>query len=64
MPNLNEFFESKIHEVPLDPNIEIIEQMRPCSKCDLFVESYSFNTQTFEMFWTCVDGHETRYRVS
>lgn len=64
MPNLNEFFESKIQDVPLDSNIEIIQQMRPCSKCDVFVDSYSFNHQTLEMFWKCVNGHETRHKLN
>ena len=64
MTRLNDFLkESSIEDVPLDPNVEIIEQMRPCSKCDLYVDKYSFNKQTMEMFWTCKDGHETKYMV-
>jgi hypothetical protein len=61
---LNDFLnESTIETVPLDENVEVIEQMRPCSKCDLYVDRYSFNKQTMEMFWTCKDGHDTKYTV-
>jgi hypothetical protein len=28
----------------------------------LYVDSYLVNDETFEMYWTCKDGHETRYR--
>jgi hypothetical protein len=64
VPNLNEFLnKSTIDTVPLDERVEVIEQMRPCSKCDLYVDSYMFNNQTMEMYWRCKDGHETRYQV-
>jgi hypothetical protein len=64
MPNLNEFLnKSTIETVPLDERVEVIEQMRPCSKCDLYVDRYYFNNQTMEMFWTCKDNHETKYKV-
>jgi hypothetical protein len=64
MPDLNEFLnKSTIENVPLDDRVEIIEQMRPCSMCDLFVDSYKFNNQTMEMSWVCNNGHETKYSV-
>lgn len=64
MPNLNEFLsKSTIESVPLDDRVEVIQQMRPCSKCDLYVDSYYFNNQIMEMYWKCKDGHETRYGV-
>ena len=64
MPNLDEFLrKSTIETVPLDEMVEVIEQMRPCSKCDLYVDTYQFNNQTMEMYWKCKDGHETRYLV-
>lgn len=64
MPNLNELFnKSTIDTVPLDANVEVIEQMRPCSVCDLYVDSYQFNNTTMEMYWKCKDGHETNYKV-
>ena len=63
MPNLNEFFDKKDSLVNDESNVEIIEHMRPCATCDLFVDSYKFNNQTLEMYWKCFNGHETRYRV-
>jgi len=64
VPNLNEFLnKSTIETVPLDGRVEVIQQMRPCSKCDLYVDAYQFNNQTMEMYWKCKDGHETRYSV-
>lgn len=64
MPNLNEFLNKPIVEEPIPDNrAENIENMRPCSKCDLYVDSYQFNNQTMEMYWKCKNGHETRYTV-
>jgi hypothetical protein len=64
MPNLDEFLNKKEDSVPVvDGRVEIIEQMRPCSKCDLYVDRYYFNNQTMEMSWKCKDGHETKYSV-
>lgn len=64
MPNLDEFLNKPIiDEVFVDGRVEDIEQMRPCSKCDLYVDTYQFNNQTMEMYWKCKDGHETRYSV-
>jgi hypothetical protein len=64
MTSLDEFLnKSSIEEVPLDNRVEVIEQMRPCSKCDIYVDKYYFNNETMEMFWKCKDGHETRYSV-
>jgi uncharacterized membrane protein (UPF0127 family) len=64
MPNLDEFLNKPvIDEVFVDGRVEDIQQMRPCSKCDLYVDTYQFNNQTMEMYWKCKDGHETRYSV-
>lgn len=64
MPNLNEFLnKSTVDSIAIDSDIKTIEQMRPCSRCDLYVESYKFNYTTMEMYWKCKDGHETRYQV-
>ena len=64
MPNLDEFLNKPvIDEVFVDGRVEDIQQMRPCSKCDLYVDTYQFNNQTREMYWKCKDGHETRYSV-
>jgi hypothetical protein len=64
MPNLDEFLNKVNLDTPvIDGSIEIIESIRPCSKCDLYVESYEFNNQSMEMYWKCKDGHETRHKV-
>lgn len=63
MPDINEFFNKKEKEILTDDQVEIINQIRPCSKCDLFVHEYYFNNKTMEMYWTCINGHETRYQV-
>jgi hypothetical protein len=64
MPNLDEFLNKPVtDEVFVDGRVEDIQQMRPCSKCDLYVDTYQFNNQTMEMYWKCKDGHETRYSV-
>jgi uncharacterized membrane protein (UPF0127 family) len=64
MPNLDEFLNKPvIDKVFVDGRVEDIQQMRPCSKCDLYVDTYQFNNQTMEMYWKCKDGHETRYSV-
>lgn len=64
MPNLNEFLNKPADKEILDDNrIETIEQARPCSKCDLNVDSYQFNSQSMEMYWKCTNGHETRHSV-
>lgn len=63
MPNLNEFFASKTEESK-DSRVERIEQERPCSKCELSVPFYNFNQSTFEMYWTCSNGHETKHKIN
>ena len=65
MPKINEFLTSKKIEKEILKNnrIEKIEGDRPCTHCDLNVESYYFNQETFEMFWTCSDGHENKFKV-
>jgi hypothetical protein len=63
MPNINEFFSSKVEEVT-DNRVEKIDQSRPCSKCELTAPFYSFNQVTLEMYWTCSNGHETRHKLN
>lgn len=65
MPDINEFLNQKQIEQTILKNdrIEKIEGERPCLKCDLKVNLYYFNQEDLEMFWTCPEGHENRYRV-
>jgi len=64
MPNLKDIFDDEefIEAKPVPENTISITQMRPCSKCDLYVDSYLVDNTNFEMYWTCKDGHETRHR--
>lgn len=63
MPDIHEFFTSKPKEIG-DDRVERIEQVRPCSKCDLSAPFYNFNQVTLEMYWTCSNGHETRHKFN
>jgi hypothetical protein len=64
MPNLKDIFNDDdfigVKEIP--DNARVIAGMRPCSKCDLYVDSYLVDDTNLEMYWTCKDGHETRHR--
>ena len=64
MPNLKDIFNDDdfigVKEIP--DSTKVIDGMRPCSKCDLYVDSYLVDDEKFEMYWTCKDGHETRHR--
>ncbi len=64
MPNINEFLgKPTIKNDIVNDKVKTIQQMRPCSKCDLYVDSYQFNNETMEMYWKCKDGHETKHVV-
>jgi hypothetical protein len=64
MPNLKDIFDGKdfIGKKEIPDNTRVIDGMRPCSKCDLYVDSYLVDDTNLEMYWTCKDGHETRHR--
>jgi hypothetical protein len=64
MPNLKDILNGDgfIGEKEVPDNVRVIDQMRPCSKCDLYVDSYFVDDANFEMYWTCKDGHETKHR--
>jgi hypothetical protein len=64
MPNLKDIFDGEdfIGTKEIPDNTRVIDGMRPCSKCDLYVDSYLVDDTNLEMYWTCKDGHETRHR--
>ena len=64
MPNLKDIFDDEgfIEDKPVPENTRVIDSMRPCSKCDLYVDSYLVDDKNLEMYWTCKDGHKTRHR--
>jgi hypothetical protein len=61
MPNLNEFIKP---EVPKDPQLEKIDEPRPCSHCEKDSEFYYWNSSKMEMSWSCPDGHKNSYRIN
>ena len=62
MPKLSEFL-NKEKEILKNSRIEKIDGSRPCGQCDLDSQVYYFNQETLEMFWTCPDGHENKFKV-
>lgn len=60
MPNLNEFIGDK----PTPPELDRIDEPRPCSHCKKDAEYYFWNSQITEMTWTCPDGHKNSYRIN
>ena len=64
MPNLKDIFDNDgfIGAKEIPENVRSINQMRPCSVCDLYVDSYFVDDIKLEMYWTCKDGHETKHR--
>ena len=61
MPNLNEF----INPEPVQaPDLEKIEESRPCSQCNKDSEFYYWNSLIMEMTWVCPDGHKNLYRMN
>ncbi len=61
MPNLNEFVKP---EPVQDPQLERIDEPRPCSQCDKDSEFYYWNNASTEMTWSCPDGHKNSYRIN
>lgn len=62
MPNLNEFLNKKKH-TDINSTFEILSGVRPCSKCDIDVDSGWWDPDNLIMKWTCSDGHETIHRL-
>ena len=61
MPNLNEFVNPQI---PSMPNLEKIDEPRPCSHCDKDSEFYYWDSALTEMTWSCPSGHKNSYRIN
>jgi len=61
MPNLNEFIKP---ETPLNPSLEKIDGIKPCKDCNKDSAFYYWNPSTFEMSWTCPDGHINAFKVN
>ena len=65
MPNLNEFFNSsdkKSEEKPYE--LEYLNGVRSCSKCDEDVAGAYWDPIELLMSWKCSKGHETKFKVN
>jgi hypothetical protein len=62
MPDLNEFFTKPDKEIE-HYNLEKINGLRPCSKCDEDVPGAFWDPVDMVMSWRCSKGHETIYKV-
>lgn len=64
MPNLDEFLHKNDNsEVEYNNQLEKIEGVRPCSKCDLNVDGAVWDSQNLLLTWKCSAGHENSIQV-
>ena len=64
MPNINEFLSAPKPEVMLKAELEKIEGIKPCSKCNKDADFAYWDAATLELSWTCPDGHENKFKVN
>jgi hypothetical protein len=62
MPDLNEFLNPKIESK--DYNLEKLEGLRACNKCDEDVSGALWDPIELVMSWRCSKGHETIYKIN
>jgi hypothetical protein len=62
MPSLDEFFHKP--ERLGKPELQKMTGMKPCSKCDKDAEEGFWDPTTFQLTWTCPDGHVTQHTVA
>jgi hypothetical protein len=62
VPNLNEFLEDSSENIK-PYNLEKVNGIRPCSKCDEDVAGAFWDPVDFVMSWRCSKGHETVFKV-
>jgi hypothetical protein len=61
MPNLNEFINKP--QVVVKQNLESINGVKPCSKCDKNAEESFWDSDSMVLAWECPDGHKNEVRV-
>jgi hypothetical protein len=61
MPDINEFLNPKVDEKPYD--LEYLNGIRPCSKCDDDVSGAYWDPIELVMSWRCSQGHDTIFKV-
>ena len=65
MPNLYDFLNKKKKELQIiDRDLEQINGIRPCSKCEEDVSGALWDAIELTMYWKCSNGHETLYRIN
>jgi len=62
MPNLEEFINNKVEHV-YKAELQKINGIKPCAKCEKDVESYYWDATKLTMSWTCPNGHENSFTV-
>jgi len=63
MPNLNEFLK-KEEKKEINSSFEIVQGSKPCSKCDINVDEFLWDSKNLMMKWTCLEGHETVHVIN
>jgi hypothetical protein len=62
MPNINEFFNKP--ERLDQKDLERIDGIRPCSKCDKNAKEGFWDPHSMQLSWTCPDGHHTIHTIA
>ena len=64
MPNLNDFFNKKTEQLNDNHStLEIMDGIRPCSKCELDVDGGLWDPEKLILTWKCSNGHESSVQV-
>ena len=47
-----------------NPELEKINGIKPCSRCEKDSDHSYWNPNTLELTWTCPDGHDNKFKVN
>ena len=61
MPNLNEFINKT--QVSKKQNLETIDGIKPCSKCEKDAKEAFWDPDSMTLAWECPDGHPNEIKV-
>lgn len=62
MPNINEFFHKP--EIIHKAELEKINGIKPCAKCDKNAQEAFWDPTTLILSWECPDGHANQFKVN
>ena len=62
MPDLEEFFNPQIKKIR-NYELEHLSGIRGCSQCEEDVPGALWDPVEKEMYWKCLNGHETIFKV-